>query len=184
MADAGDVEPLEQEEGRDDGMQAINDNIKGRTSRDVLRAFAESAGAERESSLRRIVFLVEDDMDDRHQAVEELNRSPFVERVYSFESADKLIDYFITHGYYSGNLIGRIVPSLIVMDIHVPGSSGIDILRELKQHPLTEDMKIVILTGDVSERAERQAREYGAETLIRKPLRIKSINDLIRFPKN
>lgn len=125
------------------------------------------------------VFVVEDSADDRRQAVQELRKSPLINAIHCFESGDKLIDYFISEGYYSGNLM-RYVPSLILLDIHVPGSSGIETLKNLKEHPLTDDIPVIIMTSDESEKNPATVYKLKANGFINKPVDIDQVNKVIR----
>jgi CheY-like chemotaxis protein len=129
------------------------------------------------------VFLVEDDSDDRRQAFQELIKSPYIQNVHCFESGDKMIEHFIAEGYYSGNLI-RYLPTLIVLDIHIPGNNGIEILRELKNHPLTDNIPVIILTGDTSDELELEAYKFKANAFVTKPLDLKQVHKIIGADKN
>ncbi len=124
------------------------------------------------------VFLVEDDADDRRLAVDQLRKSPYVNTIHSFENGDKLIRHFITEGFYNGNLI-RYLPNLIILDIHVPGSNGIEILQKLKENPMTEDIPVIILTGDTSGRAVMDTYKSRANGFISKPLNLEQVHQVI-----
>jgi len=59
-------------------------------------------------------------------------------------------------------------PDAIVLDVSMPGPSGLDLCRELKDDPATADIPIVLLTGsDAGTREEGQAA--GADIYMRKP---------------
>lgn len=124
------------------------------------------------------VFLVEDDADDRRLAVDQLCKSPYVNTIHSFDSGDKLIRHFISEGFYNGNLI-RYLPNLIILDIHVPGSDGIEILQKLKENPMTEDIPVIILTGDTSGRAVIDTYKSRANGFITKPLNLEQVHQVI-----
>jgi putative two-component system response regulator len=79
-------------------------------------------------------------------------------------------------------------PDLILLDITMPGMSGIDVCRVLKRDPKTRLIPVVLLTG----RGERETRiaglEAGADDFFNKPFdllelttRIRSLLDLKRF---
>ncbi len=129
------------------------------------------------------VFLVEDDSDDRRQAFQELIKSPYIQDVHCFESGDKMIEHFIAKGYYNGNLI-RYLPTLIVLDVHIPGNNGLEILRELKNHPLTDKIPVIILTGDTSGELELEAYKFKANAFVTKPLDLKQVHKIIETNKN
>jgi ribonuclease P protein subunit RPR2 len=58
------------------------------------------------------------------------------------------------------------IPDAIVLDVHMPGESGIDLCRRLKGDPRTEAIPIVLLTGSVNEVV---AGEAGSDAVMLKP---------------
>src|SRR5437867_2008195 len=64
--------------------------------------------------------------------------------------------------------IRRAAPSVIVLDVNMPGTSGLELCRELKDDPATRDIPIVLLTGSDGGTAAA-AKEAGAEAIVRKP---------------
>ena len=124
------------------------------------------------------VFLVEDDPDDRMLALKTLRRSQYIQDIHCFKSGDKLIEHFVNEGYYSGNLM-RYIPSIVLLDIHVPGTSGIEILKKLKEHPVTNDIPVIIITVDDSSEMVQQARTLQANAFVTKPLNLEQIHQVI-----
>jgi response regulator RpfG family c-di-GMP phosphodiesterase len=64
--------------------------------------------------------------------------------------------------------IRRRRPSLIVLDLRMPGVTGTELCRRLKRDGATRDIPIVLLTGADVEEA-RAAQRAGASALVRKP---------------
>src|SRR5262249_4266173 len=124
------------------------------------------------------VFLVEDDSDDRMQAVHILRKSPYVYNVHTFESGDQLIRHFDGEGYYNHDLM-RYIPTLVMLDIHIPGINGLDILKMLKKNERTRNIPTIIMTGDMSDKLVIDAHKLGADAYIRKPLDLDQIHEVI-----
>jgi putative two-component system response regulator len=59
-------------------------------------------------------------------------------------------------------------PSVIVLDVQMPGMTGIELCRELKDDPSTRDIPVVLLTGSEGGTAEA-AEAAGADAFVRKP---------------
>jgi len=59
-------------------------------------------------------------------------------------------------------------PDLILLDIVLPGTSGLDILKELRERPETKDAKVVMLTNFGSDENINKAMEYGANDYLMK----------------
>jgi response regulator RpfG family c-di-GMP phosphodiesterase len=59
-------------------------------------------------------------------------------------------------------------PDVIVLDVLLPGESGLDLCRELKDRPETAEIPIVLLSGSI-ELLSRQAADTGADAYLSKP---------------
>ena len=59
-------------------------------------------------------------------------------------------------------------PSVVVLDVNMPGTNGLELCRELKDDPNTRTIPIVLLTGS-SEDLNGEAKEAGADAVVLKP---------------
>jgi cyclic di-GMP phosphodiesterase len=59
-------------------------------------------------------------------------------------------------------------PSVIVLDVNMPGTNGLELCRELKDDPETRPIPIVLLTGS-SDDLNGEAKEAGADAVVLKP---------------
>ena len=60
-------------------------------------------------------------------------------------------------------------PDIILMDWMLPGASGVELTRELKQDRLTRDIPVILLTAKGEEDDKVRGLECGAEDYITKP---------------
>jgi ribonuclease P protein subunit RPR2 len=58
-------------------------------------------------------------------------------------------------------------PSLVVLDVGLPGMSGLAFCRELKENPVYDSPRVILLTG--GETSGDDAINSGADALLRKP---------------
>jgi CheY-like chemotaxis protein len=58
-------------------------------------------------------------------------------------------------------------PDVIVLDLRMPGLSGIEALRDIKK--LNSDIQVIVLTGHGTERDEAEARRLGGFDFLHKP---------------
>ena len=56
-------------------------------------------------------------------------------------------------------------PDAILLDIHLPDGSGVDLLRELRDRPATAAIPVLVLTAEGEERVLAEARRLGARTI-------------------
>src|SRR5216684_6561811 len=80
------------------------------------------------------------------------------------------------------------VPDLVLSDVVMPGKSGYELCRELKENPATRLVPVVLITG-LSEREDRvRGIEAGADDFLSKPIfpeelfaRVKSLLKIKEF---
>ncbi|MBD3320204.1 MAG: response regulator [Chitinivibrionales bacterium] len=63
-----------------------------------------------------------------------------------------------------------LLPDCILLDWHMPGMSGLDLLKQLKKDVSTKDIPIIMLTAESSMENVKKAVEDGAEGYILKPI--------------
>jgi CheY-like chemotaxis protein len=70
--------------------------------------------------------------------------------------------------------IRREQPSLVVLDILMPGIDGLTLLHRLKSDPETANIRAIVVSGKSFEAEKTRARQYGAELFIEKPYDVDS----------
>lgn len=63
----------------------------------------------------------------------------------------------------------RLKPKLLLLDIMLPKKSGLDVLKEVRAHPATKDMAVVVLTARGQQYDRELAAELNADGFITKP---------------
>ncbi len=71
-------------------------------------------------------------------------------------------------------------PSLIILDLMLPGMSGIELCRRLRREPVTKKVPIIMLTAKASEVDKIKGLEIGADDYITKPFSVKEVVARIR----
>lgn len=70
-------------------------------------------------------------------------------------------------------------PDVILMDVMMPDSDGMYALNEMKSHPQTSRIPVIMLTGVGYELSERQAKNLGANGYMRKPIKPQELIDAV-----
>ena len=61
------------------------------------------------------------------------------------------------------------IPDIIISDLHIPGVSGMDLLKQLKSSGIFNKVPVVILSGEENSETRIQCLEAGADDFIVKP---------------
>ena len=67
------------------------------------------------------------------------------------------------------------VPSLLVLDLMLPGINGLEICQLLKQDPKTRDVPILMLTARAAEEDRIRGLELGAHDYVTKPFSLREL---------
>lgn len=102
-----------------------------------------------------------------------------VQRVFKIlEESHCVEQMFKANNYYQAqNLIESASPDVMLLDIHLPGKNGLDLLEYVKkQHP---EIKVIMLTNMVSNSYKVMCNELGADHFVDKSTDFEKIPGLI-----
>src|ERR671920_539762 len=71
-------------------------------------------------------------------------------------------------------------PSLIILDLMLPGMSGIELCRRLRREPATRRTPIIMLTAKASETDRVTGLDLGADDYITKPFSVRELLARVR----
>ena len=71
-------------------------------------------------------------------------------------------------------------PSLVLMDIQLPGINGIEALKQLRADPATASIPIVAVTASVMASDRREITDAGFDGYVGKPISLKEFLDAVR----
>ena len=106
--------------------------------------------------MKELIYYVEDDKNIRELVIYALKTSGF--EAVGFEDA--------AHFYKE---VKKVTPTLILLDIMLPGEDGYSILEKLKKSSGTRDIPIIMVTAKEAEFDKVRALEAGADDYITKP---------------
>ncbi len=67
------------------------------------------------------------------------------------------------------------LPTLVIADLHLPGMSGVDLIRLLRQDPRTAAVPVILLAPAGDGSAERRSRAAGAVACLAKPVQAEEL---------
>jgi CheY-like chemotaxis protein len=108
------------------------------------------------------ILIVDDDADDR-EIIRDAFMSALDEQEYVFiENGDKLLEYLEQAG--EGE-----TPSLIMLDLNMPGKDGRETLKEIKNDSRFHHIPTIVFTTSSSMRDKQMVYNLGANCFITKP---------------
>ena len=74
------------------------------------------------------------------------------------------------NGFDAGQKVMQFNPQIVLLDLMMPGLSGFEVCRYLRENPLTAKCKIIAMTGYYTRKNIDGILEAGADTCIAKPI--------------
>ena len=105
--------------------------------------------------MQQNILIVEDDADIAEGLHYNLKREGF--RPTVAESAEKGLRIALDE---------KTSPSLILLDLMLPGMSGMELCRRLRREPLTENTPVIMLTAKAAEAEKIAGLDVGADDYI------------------
>lgn len=72
-------------------------------------------------------------------------------------------------------------PDLVILDIMMPGMSGIEVCRQIRETNPEHPIQVLMLSAKDSQADRRRALEYGANDYVTKPFHIASLVRKIQY---
>lgn len=116
-------------------------------------------------TMNKRVLIAEDDHFYRKLLIDVFDKFNY-EIVTAIDGNDA--SKFLNEGFFD----------LIVLDFHLPGKMGNEILREIEEKSI--DVPVIVITADDTIETEREVRSYGPAYLFIKPF---AINDMRKVVK-
>ena len=106
-------------------------------------------------SMRETIIIIDDDIINLTVAADALT--------------DKYNVFTVPSGKKLFQLLERVMPDLILLDIEMPEMNGYEIIKELKGSENTEPIPVIFLTGMIDPQSELEGLDLGAIDYITKP---------------
>jgi two-component system, cell cycle response regulator DivK len=85
-----------------------------------------------------------------------------------------------SNGFEALDLVRKLRPDLILMDIQLPEVSGIEVTKWLKEDDELRKIPVIAVTAFAMKGDEERIREGGCEAYISKPISVSHFLDTIR----
>lgn len=73
---------------------------------------------------------------------------------------------------------GEAKPLVILLDVKLPRVNGLEVLRQLREHPVSRNLPVVMLTSSSEDRDVQMAYQHHANSYIVKPVNFDNLMDV------
>jgi|SRR5918999_4157853 CheY-like chemotaxis protein len=114
----------------------------------------------------KVIFLVEDNADDEALTLRALKKSNVANEVVVARDGVEALDYLFEVAPRSG----KDLPAVVLLDLKLPKLNGLEVLKRMRQEPITRLLPVVVLTSSKEDQDMLDSYGYGCNSYIRKPV--------------
>lgn len=128
---------------------------------------------------RKNILLIEDNPSDVALALRAFQKAKITNPIIVLEDGQEAMDYIFCKDKYKDRDIND-GPGLILLDLKLPIINGIEILKEIRENPITRSYVVVILTSSKEDQDVISGYEIGTNSYIRKPVDFNEFQEAIK----
>ena len=117
----------------------------------------------------KVVLLVEDSDDDIELTLRSFKKHNLSNKIVVARHGQEALDYLFFQGTYAQRDKTEF-PVLILLDLKLPKVDGIEVLHQIRAHPETKCIPVVVLTTSSQTKDKWESYSGGANSYIRKPV--------------
>lgn len=121
---------------------------------------------------RQTLLIVEDNPDDAELARQAILLSEATTHVIFKPDGESALDYLLSTENH--------LPTVVLLDLHLPALSGTDVLRVLRENPRTRFLPVVVLSTSREPTDLRESYETGANSYVVKPIDFSRFVDTVK----
>jgi len=122
------------------------------------------------------ILLVEDNEADVELALRAFKRRRISNPIAVARDGEEALDYIHRRGAFTA---GAPTPGVILLDLRLPKVDGLDVLKEIKAHPVYRHVPVVVLTTSAEDRDIKRSYELGAASYIVKPVEYEKFREVV-----
>jgi CheY-like chemotaxis protein len=122
------------------------------------------------------IMLIEDSLVDARLTIEALRRCGIHHRLSLFRDGHEAIEFLYRRGVFSR----APRPDVVLLDLFLPDTDGVSVLRQLRTERKLMNIPVVVLTSSDDGTDQRECEQLGVSSYIRKPFNEDKFLSVIR----
>lgn len=115
------------------------------------------------------ILLIEDNPSDVALTKRALTKAGIANPLAVAEDGREALDYLFAKGKFEGRNTSDL-PTLVLLDLKLPVIDGLEVLKQIKAHPLTRRLLVIILTTSKELQDIAKGYDLGVNSYITKPV--------------
>jgi CheY-like chemotaxis protein len=132
----------------------------------------------------QLLLIVEDSDEDFEALNRVMQQNIVVNPIFRCIDGDEALDFLHHCGNYSNSETFP-CPSIILLDLNLPGTDGREVIAQIKQHEHLRKIPIVVFTSSANPKDVEMCYQHSVASYILKPIDIekliKTIHSLITY---
>ncbi|MEF3083372.1 response regulator [Luteimonas sp. SMYT11W] len=126
----------------------------------------------------RTILLAEDSPHDAEMAIDALRDAHLANPIVHVEDGVETLDYLLRRGKFADRPEGD--PAVLLLDIKMPRMDGLEVLKQLREHPTLKRMPVVILSSSREESDLARSWDLGVNAYVVKPVDVDQFFEAVR----
>jgi two-component system response regulator len=127
----------------------------------------------------KTILLIEDNADDEALTLRALRKNRILNEVVVARDGLAALDYLFARGEHAGRDPNQL-PQVVLLDLKLPKLDGHEVLRQLRAHPLTKRLPVVVLTSSKEDTDLLESYDSGANSFVQKPVEFALFTEAVR----
>lgn len=125
------------------------------------------------------LLIIEDSDEDFAALSRMISKAQITNPIYRCEDGEEALEFLYREGEYEDESLSP-RPSLIVLDLNLPGTDGREVLAELKQDKDLQMIPVVIFSTSSNPKDIDACYRYGISGYLVKPMDVQRLNQLVQ----
>jgi CheY-like chemotaxis protein len=125
------------------------------------------------------ILLVEDNLLDVVLTLDAFKEAKLKNTVHVANSGEEALEFLFGKGKYADKELFPL-PNLILLDLKMPGISGFEVLRQIKNTEKLKRIPVIILTSSKEDGDRALSYDIGANSYLLKPVSFSGFTDTVK----